>query len=283
MSRFLFDGPSRGLSLTLVILGVAVAGLASGPGCTEGEDDGTGGNTATSSTSTTMVNTNTTTTGAMGGGGAAPKECGERNSVSDFSHDWYPSVGLYNDVCSPQQVDELFAACFSPGASQEKCKEFSDANPNCIGCSLSVPDGNPQAPIVLYQESGMVDGNYGHCLSAFEGDSSNKSCGAKVDKAYKCAIYACLEQCGEITTQARLNKFLTCLDDATAGGCKTFAADADTCEADLVGKGNPVDACKQGDGEDFYKYAKRLVTMHCGADPGAGGAGGAGGGGGGGQ
>jgi hypothetical protein len=265
--------------------GLAFASLLSGAACSG--DDGSGGSTTTSSQggASTSSSSSTLTTSPGGTGGTPVCEPGD---VADFEHDWKPSVGLSTGACSSAQIDDLFSECLLPGSSDTKCQTFTDDNPVCLQCAVSVPESDPMGPLILYQDLGLVDGNAGHCVSAFAGDDSPSSCGAKMDAAVQCGLYACADNCGgalgEIDTQAELDEFLTCLKDAAAGGCKTYDEAATACQADLLGKGDPIDQCIWDEkGETFWVYAERIVTLHCGGAEGGGGAGGGGAGGGGGS
>ncbi|MBW2454595.1 MAG: hypothetical protein JRI68_08795 [Deltaproteobacteria bacterium] len=253
---------------------LALVGLGWSAGCSSDDDtEGGGGSSSTTSSSTT-----TTTPSSSGTGGGGGEPICEPADVSGYTHDWKPSGGLYQEVCTATLIDDLFTACLESGSDQTECDNFSNANPDCVACAVSTPDMEIQAPIVIWEQYGMSDANMGPCVSAFEDDDSASSCGATIDAAIQCQREACLENCAPYEGNADLLELETCVDDAAAGDCQPFVGAAETCSSTLLGNGDPIDACEWDEqNETWFVYARRLVAVHCGADPGTGGAGGTGG------
>jgi hypothetical protein len=253
---------------------LALVGLCWSTGCSsESETDGSGGNTTTSTSSTT-----TTTPSSSGTGGEGGEQICEPADMTGFTHDWKPSLGLYQELCTTAEIDELFTACLESGSGQAACDAFTNSHQDCVTCAISTPDMLTQAPLVIWEQYDLQDGNMGPCVAAFEDDDSGDSCGATIDAATQCARAACLENCAPYDGGADLVELETCIDDAGSGDCQVFQNAADTCSSTLLGLGDPIDACVWDEGnEGWFVYAKRLVSVHCGSDLGSGGGGGAGG------
>ncbi len=266
---------SRPFAFALVSVLGGVAAACAGGG--EADGGGAGGDanvaasassTGTSSTATgpstapATATTTTTTSSSTGGmGGCHPGD------VSNFKHAWVPSIGLAKNKCTSGEAAGFVDACLGPASDKASCDEFTNAHTDCSTCAIALPEATPMAPLVAYEVGKFViiDGNAGHCVSAHEMNNSAFSCGAKMDKAQKCALAACLDPCTPIDDNADFTAFVGCVGEALAGPCKAFDEAGDACSAEL-GKSDPKFLlCIWDEGkEEFTTYAERLINLHCG-------------------
>ncbi|MSP24126.1 MAG: hypothetical protein EXR75_02960 [Myxococcales bacterium] len=216
---------------------------------------GTGSVTGTA----TATATGTTSTGGMGG-------C-HPGDVTMFKHAWAPSIGLHKNKCTAMEVSDFVGNCLGKSSTKALCDAFTNAHVDCGTCAVALPEANPMGPLVAYEVGKFVviDGNAGHCVSAFEMNNSAFSCGAKMDKAQKCALAACFDVCTPIDDNADFAAFVGCVEEALLGACKTFDTAGDACVAELIKSQPEVSACIWDEGkEEFTTYAERLITLHCG-------------------
>jgi hypothetical protein len=251
-------------SILAVILTMALAGC--------GDDD------SAADSGTTDTDTGTDTGLPDAGNDAGDTDTGtdtlvcDPGDVSDYTPDWKPSVGLEQGVCTEQQIADYVAACLAATATQADCDTWAAdaANTDCYGCAVTPYEEAIQGALSLHSDWGLVqviDGNKGQCISAFEGDDSENSCGAKYEATKQCAIWACKESCpldSQATFAEDLAAFNACVSAAWTGACASYAGPWNTCSADLIGQGDPVDQCVWGASEGFDVYAARLITVICG-------------------
>lgn len=201
--------------------------------------------------------------------GSEVPACGP-GDVSDFVPEWKPSNGLAQGLCTDAQAAGLTAACFGSAGSNQACTAWKEdaANASCVACAYAQYDAPNWNAIVNFYTLGFHDRPTGQCVSAFEGDLTAASCGAKIDAAVACAHHACKNNCPIRADDfaSDLAAFNNCHAAATnvLGVCGSYQAASNACTSGLLNQGDPVDDCLWGAGEDWVVMAERYVILMCG-------------------
>ncbi|MBW2456152.1 MAG: carboxypeptidase regulatory-like domain-containing protein [Deltaproteobacteria bacterium] len=199
---------------------------------------------------------------------AGPPEC-RPNPGSGFQPVWKPSNGLAQGLCTDQQATAATTACFGPSATQAACDAWKadGGNAACLGCALAQYDDANWNAVVHYEHLNIHDRAYAQCISAFEGDLTDQSCGATVHTAWQCSLYACQDGCPIETESAALDigRFNDCFRAAREGDCSSYWTPAEACLTALLGNGDPIDQCTwDSDNESFAVLAERYIRLICG-------------------
>lgn len=196
--------------------------------------------------------------------------CSPRD-MSGFEPVWKPPLGLALGVCSEEQIADYIAFCLARTATVASCDVWStdEENTACLACAVTPYENDALGALSRYTDFGVLpltDGNPGQCISAFEGDYSAASCGARFDAGRQCGIEACKGRCRldrVATFSADLNALNACITEASEGTCSSLRERSQDCYEALIGHGDPVDQCIWTSG-GFVDYAMRLVTVICG-------------------
>ncbi|MBW2455806.1 MAG: hypothetical protein JRI68_14915 [Deltaproteobacteria bacterium] len=199
---------------------------------------------------------------------ADPPDCHPAD-MSGFTPNWKPSGGLAQGLCTDQQADDLLAACWGGMSNELSCNNWKNdgANAACLACAIVDYDDPIWNAVVFFESFGFYDRAYGSCISAFEGDLSDQSCGAKLQAAWDCAGNACDEGCPVVAASGDLDssRFNTCFFDALEGECSSLWTEAETCLEALTGDGDPIDQCVwEYENESWPVLARRYVKLICG-------------------
>jgi hypothetical protein len=188
--------------------------------------------------------------------------------IDDYTPEWKPSGGMAQGVCTDLQASDYINACRSSTSTTETCAAWvEDAqNTECYECAYVPWDAPNWNAIVEYLEVGFADGAGNQCISAFEGDLSENSCGAKLDAARFCALHSCKHNCPvrQHNFSADLAELNGCYADAIQTVCIDYADEANACAEGLIGEGDPIDQCLWAQGEDWIVWAERLIILMCG-------------------
>ncbi len=120
--------------------------------------------------------------------------------------------------------------------------------------------------LIYFEQLGFYDRDTGSCMSAFEGDLSDVSCGAKLQAAVACGHYACGANCSieSATFGLDIARLDGCTTEALEGECKDFWDAANACADTLLGNGDPIDQCLWDPNEEFLTMAERYIKLICG-------------------
>lgn len=202
-------------SVLMVAAAFSVEGCSSnakpgdgGPDAIVGKDGGKDGNTGTDS-----------------GGGQCPTSdptC-EVCDVTSFSPIPQGTPTLHANKCPAADISAFVTACLADNATQATCTAWQNAentsNANCLACVFTEATTASWGPLVCDQQGCKL--NVPGCLDlalgqqAQENQTSNGSCGDFLSASYGCQDTAC----GSCTTA----DFSTCVQDAIAAECKTYA------------------------------------------------------------
>jgi len=199
---------------------------------------------------------------------AGPPDC-RPNPGSGFQPVWKPSGGLAQGLCTDQQATGYINACYGQGATQATCNAWKADGNNaaCLGCALADFDDANWNAVVNYDHLGFHDRAYAQCISAFEGDLSDQSCGATVHTAWQCSLYACQDGCPIEPASATLDigRLNECVAEATEGDCSSYWDPAEACLTPLLGNGDPIDQCTwDAQNESWSVMAERYIKLICG-------------------
>jgi hypothetical protein len=188
--------------------------------------------------------------------------------VSAFELDWKPCGGLAQGVCTDGQVADHIAACWGATATAETCAAWVEDpnNADCNACIYVPYHAQNWNALVNYYELGFADLAANQCVSAYEGDLSENSCGAKLEAVRQCATYACKNNCPIRPNDfaADLAELNSCFSQALSGDCASYKTESDACSSTLLNQGDPVDQCLRGQGEDFMVWTERVAILICG-------------------
>jgi len=198
---------------------------------------------------------------------AGPAECHPADT-SGYTPEWKPSGGLAQGFCTDKQATDYLASCFGSSATTAACNAWKadSANDACLACELVHEDDPIRNALVLFESLGFYGLDFGSCMSAFEDDLSDASCGAKYQAADACGNYACGDNCSiESATFALDNaRFRACKSEASEGECKDYWDAVNACTDTLLYNGDPIDQCLSQPNEEFLTTAERYIKLVCG-------------------
>jgi hypothetical protein len=185
----------------------------------------------------------------------------------------YVPAKAHQGVCDVNAIADFLSACVTVSASMfdAQCGAWQTANlPSDAGA------GTPCGNCILPQNSDDNGGlwidplgnfwpNYGACIQLTD-PVHGSACAAAYDNASGCQDVACEISCNQgsaaCTTTAGCN---ACAEASNAGGCKTYAAAAQTACATDIADGGPFDTCSPGSaiGSQTPDFSY-IITLICG-------------------
>lgn len=194
---------------------------------------------------------------ANSGGGCAPAD------VASFKPPtWIPPAPFGQAKCTDAQMQAILACNLDENADQATCDKLlaDPANTECNDCLIT--DASKATALgPLYIDGNYIDVNVAGCVANIDGDPSANGCGAKYQAEMTCEDQACADNCSG-TGDAAYQDYQSCLQQAAAGGCKSFATDG-KCADPLIAKGGKAETCIPNSG-DIMVDAKRIAALFCG-------------------
>jgi hypothetical protein len=198
--------------------------------------------------------------GAAGSCEPPPNACAPESSAG-FAPSWKPPAP-HAPKCSTQMLDDLWAGCLAPDATQASCDSLTganapQANKDCLACLVTSSNAAAYGPIVAYPD--YVWFNLPGCVAL--ADPANEACARALQADDQCDAYACVRRC-PITDDATYMTYLGCLQaaDGLACACKSYG-DATSC-ADAEAQGGPAKVCfTQGTDKQIYDA---IAPLFCG-------------------
>ena len=178
-------------------------------------------------------------------------------AITGFTPSWTPPTKFHQGKCVDKQIRELVACYFDAPGKPSNCPEILKEQ-DCTACLFTSSVLAQAGPLVIEGKSARL--NVPGCIATFEGDVSDKSCGAKYKAAADCALAACADNCpGE--DAAAVAARTACAKQSLTTVCKSFA-DAAACSDDLLASDGKAAACAAGN--DFVESAVVLGKLFCG-------------------
>jgi hypothetical protein len=207
------------VSSVMVIAGAfSVEGCSSSPAKTDG-----GGDTGVTPVDSGKKDTGTTGNDSGGGCPSSAPTC-EICDVSSFSPTAQVTpIGPKAGKCPAADTTAFVTACLSANATSSTCQAWQTAektsNANCLSCVFTQTTGTGWGPLVCDNNGCKL--NVPGCLDlalgqqSQENSTSTGSCGDYLSASYGCQDTACASCTG--------TDFSTCVNDAVAGACKSYA------------------------------------------------------------
>jgi hypothetical protein len=167
---------------------------------------------------------------------------------------WSPQIDppaySHANVCTSQQINDVYAYCFASNATPQQCQSTMQKYATCAAC-LITPDTASKWGALVGLANGVFDLDVPGCIALETGDAA---CAQHESDVSQCELASCAS-CPAPTDQQSFTDWQTCLNDADQTTCAKYAAA--TCLGEDAGAG----ACFPGDFKDgYFTYA----TLFCG-------------------
>jgi hypothetical protein len=175
------------------------------------------------------------------------------SSAADWSPAWVPPTGASQGLCAPQDIADLYAACFGADATDDTCSSYEDNSPTCASCVLSSSTDSSWAAIVVFADTTVV--NEPGCLDLV--DPAESACAQAAESQTECEHALCDSSC-PVSDTASFDAWQQCAADADEGACGGY--DGTCLDAVLAADGGGA-ACG---GVDFPTAFANVATVFCG-------------------
>ena len=194
--------------------------------------------------------------GIAGSGETAPGAACGTPTADDYVPVWMPPKAVPG-ACTKQQISDEYALCQVEAHDQTACRAFNTeaSNRKCLDCLFSSMDASESAAILLLQD-GYPVGNVGGCITLYDGDSSDTSCGARTQAADICEFNACLTACTSFPIPKA--EWSACLASARSGPCAGYFKQLSCAALPRYA------ACEYSTFADFFNG---MGDLFCGAGP----------------
>lgn len=160
--------------------------------------------------------------------------------VSTFSAPAYKPAAAKAGACTPALIDSFFTNCLDEAAPQNGCATnfgsgASAANKACSACLITQDTAAKYGALVDHGDTVSV--NIPGCMEL----KGNRTCAESVQKNDACQELACRANC-PVTDNTTLRQYSQCQQQASAGGCKTYA-EAETACSDASADGGAGNEC----------------------------------------
>lgn len=172
---------------------------------------------------------------------------------------WNGPALAHRNLCTPEDIAGIFAACYGPNASDQACLTFSGklANSACTRCVVGYTptngqlDGVPQPAVVSRFKAGMqtTEPNKNACAAAVLGLSD---CGPAMTDLHLCEAGSCFG-CGASDYDA-------CIARAESRVCAPLIADSQASCLDPIAAGSATWEAACGVGAPTFEAAFTAVT-----------------------
>lgn len=184
---------------------------------------------------------------------ASAATCGPA-SAAGWAPSWVPPSGASQGDCAPQDLADLYAACFGTGATDDTCSAYESDNPTCASCVLSASTDSSWGPIVAFTDTIAV--NQPGCLDLVQ--PAEAACAQAAESQTECEHALCDASC-PVTDTPSFEAWEECAAEADEGACAAY--DGTCLDADLAADGGGA-ACG---GADFATAFANVATVFCGS------------------
>jgi hypothetical protein len=167
---------------------------------------------------------------------------------------WVPPTGAAQGACAPQDIANVYAACFGAGATDDTCSSYEANSPTCASCVFSASTDPSWGPIVGFADTIAV--NQPGCLDLV--DPGEAACAQAAESQTECEHALCDASC-PVTDTPSFEAWEQCAAEADQGACAGY--DGTCLDADLAGDGGGA-SCG---GADFATAFANVATVFCGS------------------
>jgi hypothetical protein len=175
------------------------------------------------------------------------------SSASGWSPAWVPPTGASQGLCGPQDIANLYAACFGADATDDTCSSYESGSPTCASCVLSAATDPSWGAIVVFADTTVV--NEPGCLDLV--DPSEAGCAQAAESQTECEHALCDASC-PVSDAPSFDAWEQCAAQADQGACSGY--DGTCLDAALAADGGGA-ACG---GADFATAFANVATVFCG-------------------
>ena len=187
------------------------------------------------------------------GGPELPTATCAPSSATDWSPSWVPPTGASQGLCAPQDLADLYAACFGADATDHTCSSYESDNPTCAACVLSASTDASWGAVVVFADTTVV--NQPGCLDLV--DPAGAACAQAAELQTECEHASCDSAC-PVSDGPSLAAWQQCAAQADQGACGGY--DGTCLDAVLDADGGGA-ACG---GADFATAFANVATVFCG-------------------
>ena len=187
------------------------------------------------------------------GGSCAPAD------VSGFTPPAYKNARPPQAKCTQAFIDSFYSLCLATGATTATCAPFSpttgdQAHKDCRACIVSVQADANYGPLI--ESKGLVSLNIAGCME-IKDPTNGLACAKAYQASDACDTAACAANC-PVTDDPSFQLYQACVQQAQAGGCKTYVTAAACANAEAEA-GAP--QCFQG--QTFQDLYNSIVPVFC--------------------
>jgi len=175
------------------------------------------------------------------------------SSAAGWSPAWVPPTGASQGLCAPQDLADLYAACFGADASDGTCSSYESSSPTCASCVLSASTDASWGAIVVFADTTVV--NQPGCLELV--DPAEAPCAGAAESQAECEHALCDSSC-PVSDAPSFAAWQQCAAQADQGACGGY--DGACLDAALAADGGGA-ACA---GADFATAFANVATVFCG-------------------
>lgn len=166
-------------------------------------------------------------------------------SLGPWSPQIDPPFYSHANVCTTQQIQDIYAYCFTSNADQTKCKSVMATDAACAAC-LITPITASKLGALVSLANGVTELDVPGCIAIETGDAT---CAQRDSDARQCELASC-GGCPPPTDPTSATDWQTCLTDADQTTCAKYAA------LDCTGVDAGAAACAPVDFKDgYFTYA----------------------------
>jgi hypothetical protein len=175
------------------------------------------------------------------------------SSAAGWSPAWVPPTGASQGLCAPQDLADLYAACFGAQATDDSCSSYESSSPDCASCVLSASTDPSWGAIVVFADTTVV--NEPGCLDLV--DPGEAACAQAAESQTECEHALCDSSC-PVSDAPSLAVWQECAAEADQGTCGAY--DGTCFDAALAADGGGA-LCG---GADFATAFANVATVFCG-------------------
>jgi hypothetical protein len=186
-------------------------------------------------------------------GEAPPGATCAPSSAAGWSPTWVPPTGASQGACAPQDLADLYAACFGADATGDTCSSYESGSPTCASCVLSASTDAGWGAIVVFADTTVV--NQPGCLDLV--DPAEAACAGAAESQTECEHALCDSSC-PVSDAPSLAAWQQCAAQADRDACGGYDG---TCLDAALGVDGGGAACG---GADFATAFANVATVFCG-------------------
>ncbi|HEY3817482.1 MAG TPA: hypothetical protein VGL81_09940 [Polyangiaceae bacterium] len=175
-------------------------------------------------------------------------------SAAGWAPIWVPPTGASQGLCAPQDLADIYAACFGPDATDDTCSDYESNSPTCASCVLSDSTDASWGPVVVFAETTAV--NQPGCLDLVDPDAAD--CAQAAESQTECEHALCDASC-PVADGPSFEAWEQCAAEADQGACGGY--DGTCLSAALAGDAGGAPC----GGADFATAFANVATIFCGS------------------